>query len=82
MGGGKVDVSYQLAAKVGVTDAFFQGSMHFGGHASLCAVMALGGQQVCSLQYFYTSKGALEVFGSVLYWFFFILFCTILDKKK
>ncbi|CAM9224865.1 unnamed protein product [Pylaiella littoralis] len=44
----KVDVSYQMARRVGVTDAFFSGSMHFGGHASLCAVMALGGQQVAS----------------------------------
>ncbi|CAM9306059.1 unnamed protein product [Scytosiphon promiscuus] len=45
---GKVDVSYEMAKKVGITDAFFAGSMHFGGHASLCAVMAFGGQQVAS----------------------------------
>ncbi|CAM9620990.1 unnamed protein product [Ascophyllum nodosum] len=45
---GKVKDSYNLAAKIGITDAYFQGSMHFGGHASLCAVMALGGQQVAS----------------------------------
>eukprot|EP00904_Undaria_pinnatifida_P000241 jgi/Undpi1/10217/HiC_scaffold_28.g12670.m1 len=49
----KVDDSYQLAAKVGITNSFFQGAMHFGGHASLCAVMALGGQQV--------AEGALSV---------------------
>lgn len=42
----QVGVSYELARRVGITDAFFNGSMHFGGHASLCAVMALGGQQV------------------------------------
>ncbi|CAM9285909.1 unnamed protein product [Laminaria digitata] len=41
----KVEDSYHLAAKVGITNSFFQGAMHFGGHASLCAVMALGGQQ-------------------------------------
>ena len=33
-------------AKIGITEAYFQGSMHFGGHASLCAVMTLGGQQL------------------------------------
>ncbi|CAM9661395.1 unnamed protein product [Ectocarpus sp. 12 AP-2014] len=44
----KVGISYDMARRVGVTDAFFAGSMHFGGHASLCAVMALGGQQVAS----------------------------------
>eukprot|EP00752_Nemacystus_decipiens_P004588 g4188.t1 len=44
----KVGASYELARRVGITDAFFNGSMHFGGHASLCAVMALGGQQVAT----------------------------------
>ncbi|CAN0376863.1 unnamed protein product, partial [Ectocarpus sp. 12 AP-2014] len=42
----KVSIADDMAKRVGVTDAFFAGSMHFGGHASLCAVMALGGHQV------------------------------------
>ncbi|KAG5191105.1 efflux ABC transporter [Tribonema minus] len=42
----KVNDSCTLAARVGVTTAVFEGSMHLGAHASLVAVMAAGGAQL------------------------------------